>query len=215
MLELDRLIDAAVAEAPPPDLTRVHRVVRRRRRRRALVRTTAIGGLTVAIAAFLFVPRGGPANVITTPSGTAPTTQSSAAGAPDFSSADLGRGLVALGHSARIVEAPPDASSLLGTRPAVLCVDGAAAVQVYEYASDAARMAWSRAISPDGGSISRGNSRTQVLWIAPPHFFARGRVIALYLGSDNRLIADLGTVLGPTLDPKVPQGASTRHQPCS
>ena len=87
-------------------------------------------------------------------------------------------------------------------------------MQVYEYASDAARRAWSRAISRDGGSINRGNRRTEVLWIAPPHFFARGKVIALYLGSDERLIADLASVLGPTLDPNAPQAGKTRQQPC-
>ena len=59
MLELERLIDAAVGEAPPADFARVDRILTRRRRRRALTRTAAVGGLVVAVAAIFLLPRDG------------------------------------------------------------------------------------------------------------------------------------------------------------
>ncbi len=214
MLDLERIIDAAVAEAPAPDMTRVRRVVTRRRRRRAFATATVIGGLLVAGAVFLVVPRDGPKGVTTTHDTAAPTTRSSVVTAADFSTVDVQRGLAALGHDVRVVAAQPGSSSLLGASPARLCVDGARAVQVYEYTSDAARLDWSHSISRDGGSIAGGNKVTQVLWIAPPHFFARGKIIALYVGSNDRLIADLATLLGRTLDPNAPHGTDTREQPC-
>jgi hypothetical protein len=212
MPELERIVDAAVADAPTSDMTRVERVVARRRRRRALVTTTVIGALILAGAGYLLVPRDEATKVATTQNTAGPTTPSSLGGAADFSTADLQRELAALGHSVRVIEGQLT-SSLLGTNPTRLCVD-AHEVQVYEYASEAERVTWSGGISPDGGSIAHGNSRAEVLWIAPPHFFARGKVIALYVGSDERLIADLATLLGPTLDPDAPQAAGTREQPC-
>jgi hypothetical protein len=141
------------------------------------------------------------------------TTRSSVVTVTDFSTGDLRRGLAALGHTVGVAEVEQLRwSSLWGTSPTVLCVDGAQ-LQVYQYASDTARMAWSHPISRRG-LITRGNRRTEVHWIAPPHFFARGKVLAIYVGDDNRLIAALATVLGPTLDPDIPQGTSIPLPAC-
>jgi hypothetical protein len=33
-------------------------------------------------------------------------------------------------------------------------------------------------------------------WVAPPHFFLKGRVLVLYVGSDPAVLAALRAVLG-------------------
>lgn len=213
MLELERLIEAAVSDASLPDIARVDRIVRRRRRRRAIAKAAAGGAIIVAVAAILFVPRYAPTSQVTTRGTAAPTTPPTVATVTDLSVTDLQRALSSQGHVLR-VEPRSGGSGVLGVAPTLLCVDGVRAVQVYEYSSDAARSGWSRAVSRDGGSITRGNVTTEWLSIAPEHFFARGRIIALYIGSDRRLITDLASVLGPTLDPNAPRGVNTREQGC-
>jgi hypothetical protein len=212
MLELERLIDAAVGEAPAADIDRVDRIVTRRRQRRVLSRTAVVGALIVAGGALLLVPRDGPRTLIAT-EGTAATTPSSTAAIIDFSTGDLQRGLEALGHTVR-VRAPTPGGSHFGVDGVNLCVDKVHVVQVYAYASDATRTTWSRAISRDGGSIRRGNVVTEILWIGPPHFFARGNVIALYIGADSRLVTDLTSILGTTIDPNAPHAGKSSEQHC-
>jgi hypothetical protein len=214
MLELDRLIDAAVGEAPSADIERVNRIVTRRRRRRVLTRTAAVGGLIVAIGAFLWVPREGSRTLITTQGTAAPTTPSSVVGITDLSTGDLRRRLEAIGHTVRVLAPSRNEFTMLGVRPATWCIDKVRVLQVYEYESAGARMTWSRAISRDGGSIRRGTVIREILWAAPPHFFARGKVIVLYVGGDGRLINDLVNILGPTIDPGAPHGGNTHEQPC-
>jgi hypothetical protein len=63
-------------------------------------------------------------------------------------------------------------------------------VQVFEYASEAERQADSDQINPDG---SVGTS--MILWIAPPHWFAEGKLIVLYLGEDEAMLNLLGSLL--------------------
>ena len=36
-----------------------------------------------------------------------------------------------------------------------------------------------------------------ITWVAPPHFFHRERVVALYTGSDRALLTLLTEALGP------------------
>jgi hypothetical protein len=45
----------------------------------------------------------------------------------------------------------------------------------------------------DGG----GTATTIVDWVAPPHFFLKGRVLVLYVGSDPAVQKLLAGVLGP------------------
>jgi hypothetical protein len=69
----------------------------------------------------------------------------------------------------------------------------AADLQLLEYGSASAASADAKQIRPDGS----GNATTIVDWVAPPHFFVKGRVMAIYVGSDQAVLKLLGTVLGP------------------
>jgi hypothetical protein len=65
-------------------------------------------------------------------------------------------------------------------------------LQVFEYASEAEREAESGRITEYGSP-----SPTMIVeWIAPPHFWAQGRLIVLYVGYDKALAGQLTAVLG-------------------
>lgn len=66
-------------------------------------------------------------------------------------------------------------------------------VQFFEYASAADAQADAHRIRADG----RGTATTQVDWVAPPHFFLKGRVLVIYVGSDPAVISLLRNLLGP------------------
>lgn len=65
-------------------------------------------------------------------------------------------------------------------------------VQVFEFPDERARQAASDQISPSGSSIGT----TMVTWVDQPHFWAKGRLIVLYVGSDDTLLDQLVQVLG-------------------
>ena len=90
----------------------------------------------------------------------------------------------------------------------VLRVNGAE-VQVFEYADEAARQAESSLIDPGASSIGT----TMVTWVDQATFWAAGRLIVLYVGSDSDTQDLLGTVLGgpvaqamATQPPETPAG---------
>jgi hypothetical protein len=66
-------------------------------------------------------------------------------------------------------------------------------VQVFEYESAEAMANEASQVAPDGGSIGT----SMVNWIDTPHFFKAGRIIVLYLGSDQTVLNLLEKVLGP------------------
>jgi len=66
---------------------------------------------------------------------------------------------------------------------------------VLEYPDELARAAASQKISSDGHSIGG----RQVWWTAQPNFWARGRVIVLYLGRDPEALAMLTGILGASV----------------
>jgi hypothetical protein len=66
-------------------------------------------------------------------------------------------------------------------------------VQILEYSSPAAAKKDAESISPDGRTVRK----TQVGWVAPPHFYRQGKIIALYLGSDAGIMQTLASILGP------------------
>ena len=79
-------------------------------------------------------------------------------------------------------------------------------ILVYEFPDAAVAEAQAEGISPSGYKIeqvipSNPNPQerviTQLQWRAPPHFFKRGRLIVLYAGENERLLALLAQTLGP------------------
>lgn len=73
----------------------------------------------------------------------------------------------------------------------VISVNGVE-VQVFEYADEASREAEAATISADGSSVGT----TMITWVEPPHFYAEGQLIVLYVGSDTGTLQLLGSVLG-------------------
>jgi len=69
----------------------------------------------------------------------------------------------------------------------------AADVQLFEYGSASEASADAKRISSDGS----GTASTKISWVAPPHFFLKGRVLALYVGSDPAVLSLLQSLLGP------------------
>jgi hypothetical protein len=69
----------------------------------------------------------------------------------------------------------------------------AADLQLLEYGSASAASADAKRISPDGFGVGTAH----VDWVAPPHFYLKGRVMAIYIGSDQAVLSLLGSVLGP------------------
>lgn len=65
-------------------------------------------------------------------------------------------------------------------------------VQVYEYVNEDDANADAARISPDGGTV--GN--TMVDWIAPPHFYKKGQLIVLYVGTNTSVMKILEMTLG-------------------
>jgi hypothetical protein len=66
-------------------------------------------------------------------------------------------------------------------------------VQVFEYESAEAMEKEASQVAPDGGSIGT----SMVTWIDTPHFYKAGRIIALYVGSDEAILGLLEKVIGP------------------
>jgi len=74
----------------------------------------------------------------------------------------------------------------------VLKVNGAD-LQVFEYESPEAMESEAGQVAPDGGSIGT----SMVSWMDTPHFYKSGRIIVLYVGSDEAILGLLESVLGP------------------
>jgi hypothetical protein len=66
-------------------------------------------------------------------------------------------------------------------------------LQLFEYGSASAASADARQIRPDGS----GTATAIVDWIAPPHFFLKGRLMVIYVGSDTPVLSLLQGLLGP------------------
>jgi hypothetical protein len=65
-------------------------------------------------------------------------------------------------------------------------------VQLFEYRSAAAAATDAHMIRADGS----GTATTTVDWVAPPHFFLKGRVLVIYVGTDPAVVNLLTSVLG-------------------
>lgn len=74
----------------------------------------------------------------------------------------------------------------------ILVVDGEG-VQVFEYDDATTAAAQAARVSSDGSQIGT----TKPLWVGPPHFYRKGRLLVLYLGEDTRTLERLACLLGP------------------
>jgi hypothetical protein len=66
-------------------------------------------------------------------------------------------------------------------------------VQVFEFADAAEAQANARRVSADGHRVGTSS----IFWAGSPHFFMRGRVLALSVGSSPSVLAHLQAVMGP------------------
>jgi hypothetical protein len=64
-------------------------------------------------------------------------------------------------------------------------------VEVFEWADEAGREAVSRTITPEGQF-----GATMVEWVGAPHFWASGKIIALYVGDNAEVVGLLTAALG-------------------
>jgi hypothetical protein len=74
----------------------------------------------------------------------------------------------------------------------IIMVNGAE-IQAFEYASADAMETEASEVAPDGGAIGT----SMVSWMDAPHFYKTGRIIALYVGSDQTVLDLLEMVVGP------------------
>jgi len=86
----------------------------------------------------------------------------------------------------------PISQDFFGPEGNILKVNGAD-VQVFEYESADAMENEASQVAPDGGSIGT----SMVSWMDAPHFYKTGRIISLYVGSDQTILDVLEMVMGP------------------
>ncbi len=114
--------------------------------------------------------------------------------------------LTTAGHRVEVVAGNVPGPALLGVAPAVVCIDDNV-VSVYEYPTAAERRRWAASISEDGSAAgTSGGGRAIVEWAGTPQFFARGKLLALYLGDEGSMIDTLTVLLGDTIRPAVQPG---------
>src|SRR5687767_7416303 len=120
-----------------------------------------------------------------------PATESPAAESPVVEDkASFIAALEALGATVETGE--PISQAFFTPEGSVIKVNGAD-VQVFEYESAEAMENEASQVAPDGGSIGT----TMVTWVDPPHFYKAGRIIVLYVGSDEVVLELLEKILGP------------------
>lgn len=86
----------------------------------------------------------------------------------------------------------PMRQEFFGVPGQVLTINGTD-VQVFEYAGPEEAQADAAQVAPDGSSVGL----TMIMWVAPPHFYALGRLIVLYVGDDAAITLLLEGALGP------------------
>jgi hypothetical protein len=92
---------------------------------------------------------------------------------------------------ATVESGEPLSQPFLSVEGSIIKVNGAD-VQVFEYENSEAMELDSSQIAPDGSS----NATTMISWIDTPHFYKSGRIIALYIGSDEAVLSLLENALG-------------------
>lgn len=139
-------------------------------------------------------PRGGPGTPSPTPPRGGPGTPSPTPARLDL--ATLLRSARDAGITVRRVT--PISEPFFAGRGHTLSLNGTGPIEVFEYASAEAAAAEAARVAADGYSTrgGPGEPAAQIEWIAPPHFFRRGSVMVVYLGSDTAVLAWLRGTLG-------------------
>jgi hypothetical protein len=104
--------------------------------------------------------------------------------------ASLVAALQAAGATVEVGE--PITQAFFTPEGSIIKVNGAD-VQVFEYESVEAMESEAAQVAPDGGSIGT----SMVTWVDTPHFYKAGRIIVLYVGSDESVLSLLENALGP------------------
>jgi hypothetical protein len=81
-----------------------------------------------------------------------------------------------------------------GPKGQVISLDGQE-VQVFEFPTEEQAKSAAETISPDGSSIGT----SMVSWVAAPHFYRAGKLVVLYVGEDESVVAALKDALGPQI----------------
>ncbi len=157
----------------------------------------AMACLLLCLAALsLIVAACNPASTATQPPTSAPTIEPAGEPTPVVSHPNASGGFVdlvdALSERGATVELGENVAQPFFSVPGRSIKVNGAGVQVFEYDDAAARESESATISQDGATIGT----TMVTWIGRPNFWARDRVIVLYVGGDADAIARLTEVLG-------------------
>lgn len=85
----------------------------------------------------------------------------------------------------------PISQPFFSVEGSIIKVNGAD-VQVFEFENAEEMELASSQIAPDGSS----DATTMITWIDTPHFYKSGRIIALYIGSDEAVISLLQKAMG-------------------
>lgn len=136
--------------------------------------------LSVLVLVFVFVTSGCGSNATPSSSSQPNTVQDQAS---------LIRALQASGATVEIGD--PITQDFFGPEGHTVKVNGAD-LQVFEYESAEAMEKDASQVSPDGGSIGTA----MVDWIDTPHFYKAGRIIVLYVGSDQAVLDLLQKTIG-------------------
>jgi hypothetical protein len=112
---------------------------------------------------------------------------------PDNEELDYNLVLQGLRQSGLAAEPAGELSQPFMSIPARLIAIGAENVQVFEYPDQQSAQADAARISADGGRVWN----SLILWVAPPHFYRRERVLALYVGDSAPIKGGLERLLGP------------------
>lgn len=133
-------------------------------------------------------------NIATATSPAVPT-ESPATEAPTTESADVEdkASLIAAlqGSGATVETGEPISQAFFTPEGTILKVNGAD-VQVFEYESTEAMEEEASQVAPDGGSIGT----SMITWVDTPHFYKAGRIIVLYVGSDETVLGLFENALG-------------------
>lgn len=81
-------------------------------------------------------------------------------------------------------------------------------IQVFAYADPAARSEESALIGENPSSIGT----TMITWVDTPHFWAQGRLIVLYVGSNQEVVAALNQMLGEPLATRARPGSPRQSE---